>query len=365
MMNTHTVADAPLIAIRVGRYFPLALLMLMATVFPLYAASDDTEQTSRGFGDSYPQALSSALLGSVQQARGVEAGTLKGLKFDLNAIAAADTFLQIDGRIEQTNETYTQSRGWIKSYRVIDVKRPTGEDGSWEVTVSAVIPRYRQAIPDDQRQTIAVIPFRTANSDFSIADSRQNSVQVARRLAQAIQNRLVQSSHYAVLNRNFDDELNREQQLWRSGRVNPAEAGRLGEQLGADFMLFGTLDRFTLDHKSNEFYGADMGGPRAEVELSYQLVESATGKVIWSDQARWYKAINENRNLFTEDRPHPLGELISSLGSEIAIELLRATAPADAVEKIINRAAPADDKVVKPTDGRPLTPGSSDRPVNW
>lgn len=363
MRKSHTAGVSTIM--KRGQYhLLLALLILVIFSLPLHAASDDTEQTSHGFGNSYQAALSSALLGSVQQARGVEAGTLQGLKFDLNAIAAADTFLQLDGKIEQTTETYTQSRGWIKSYRVIEVKRPRGKDDDWQVTVSAVIPRYRQAIADDQRQTIAVIPFRTANTDFSIADSHQSSAQVARRLAQTIQNNLVQSEHYAVLSRNFADELGREQQLWASGRVNPTEASRLGEQLGADFLLLGTLDRFTLDHKRKEFYGADMGGRRAEIELSYQLIESATGKVIWSDQKRWYKKIEQDRNLFTEDKPHPLGELLSTLGSEIATDILKQTAPASALEKI-NSTATNQESQGTTTPERPLTPGSSDRPVKW
>ncbi len=333
------------------------ILLFISTPL-LQAAADEVEQN----GSTYQEALNSALLTSVQQVRGVEAGTAKGLRFDLNAISAADTFLHIDGKIEQTVDTYTQSRGWIKSYAVLDVKKPKNKDDAWQVTIKAVIPMYKQAVPDDKRQSIAVLPFRIDGVAFSIDNSSHSPSRVATQLANAIQTTLVKSEHYAVLNRNFGSELNNEQQLWASGKVNPIEASRLGEQLGADFMLLGRIDRFTLTHKKKELHGVDFGEQKAEVELSYQLIESATGKIIWSDQKRWFKPVKKNKNLFTQDdEPHPLAAIITSLGNEVATDLLKKTAPASALEKISSAAEQEE----APMPERPLTPGASDKPVNW
>ena len=343
----------------------LLFICLLFSTAPLHAAANEVEQQGQGFGNTYQEALNSALLTSVQQVRGLEAGTAKGLHFDINAISAADTFLHLDGKIEQTVDTYIQSRGWIKSYTVTDVKKPNNKDGSWQVTIKAMIPVYKQAIADDKRQTIAVIPFRIPGAMVAIDDSPDSSSQITTRLANAIQSTLVRSQHYAVLNRHFENELNREQRLWASGSVNPMEASRLGEQLGADFMLLGQIHRFTLGHKEKEFYGADLGGQKAEIELSYQLVESATGKIIWSDQKRWLKTINKNENLFTQDdEPHPLAGVLHELGSEVATDMLKATAPASALEKI-NSAVVTPEKKEAPVAERPLTPGSSDKPVKW
>ncbi len=343
----------------------LFFIFLFICTPPLQAAADEVEQKSQGFGSTYQEALNSALLTSIQQVRGLEAGTIEGLRFDLNAISAADTLLHIDGKIERTVDTYTQSKGWIKSYAVLDVKKPKNKGDSWQVTIKAVIPIYKQAVPEDKRQAVAVLPFRIDGAMVAIDNSLASASQITRQLANAIQSTLVRSQHYAILNRNFGSELNREQQLWASDAVNPTEASRLGEQLGADFMLLGQIDRFTLGHKKKEFHGTDFGEQKAEVELSYQLIESATGKILWSDQKRWFKAVKKNRNLFTQDdEPHPLAEVISSLGHEIAMDMLKATAPASALERLSDVGASPEQEEA-PLPERPRTPGASDKPVNW
>jgi len=341
----------------------LLFCLMFGCISPLHAAANEVEQKGVGYGDTYQQALSSALLESVRQVRGLEAGTTQGLRLDLNAISTNSTF-HLDGKLEQTVDIYTQSKGWIKSYTLVDVKRPRNEGDSWQVIINATVPVYKQAVPDDQRQTVAVLPFRVDQAPFSVDNAPQSRWKIATQLASAIQSTLVLSQHYAVLNRNFTGELNREQQLWGSGGVNPVEASRLGEQLGADFMLLGHIDRFTLGHKAETFYDTDLGEQKAEIELSYQLIESATGKLIWSDQKRLYKPVKKNRNLFRQDEPHPLGDLISNLGNEIATDMLKATAPASALENL-SGAATSSEQEQMPVPERPLTPGSSDKPWKW
>ncbi|NOY71804.1 MAG: hypothetical protein GXP14_05410 [Gammaproteobacteria bacterium] len=339
-------------------------LFFFSGISPLYAA-DEIEQQSQGFGNTYQEALNSALLDSIQQVRGLEAGTTKGLRFDLNVISSTDTSLHVSGKIAPTVETYTQSRGWIKRYTVLEVKKPKNKDDHWQVTIKALIPLYKQVVPDDQRQTIAALPFRTDGAIFSIDKNHSPPSRIAAQLATAIQSALVQSQYYAVLNRHFDKELDQEQYLWTSGEVNPTEASRLGEKLGADFMLLGHIDRFTLNHRKKAFYGASYGAQRAEVELSYLLVESATGKIIWSDQKRWFKTIKKNNNLFTqEDKPHPLADLITRLGHQIATDILKETAPASALAKI-REALPPEAQEEMPIPERPPTPAASDEPVSW
>lgn len=342
-------------------YLRLSLLLMiigLSNTTALQAATDEVEIKSQGFGDTYQAALNSALLTGVQQVRGLEASTTKGLRFDLNAITDADTFLHLNGKLEQTVDTYVNSKGWIKNYRVIDVKKPATEDDSWQVTINAIIPVYKQVTPDDQRLSIAVLPFRIHHATTAIDNSPASPETIAKQLANAIQSALVRSQHYAVLNRDFTGELNREHQLWASGAVNPAEASRLGEQLGADFMLLGQIDRFTINHRKKEFYNTDFGGQRAEIELSYHMIESATGKIIWSDQKRWFKAVDEDLNHFTrEDAPHPLAEIMMTLGNEIVADLL-----------IAMRGEPRSFTSTQATPReRPLTstPGSSDQPISW
>lgn len=349
-----------------GKSRPSTLLLSIVLFFCsplLHAAANEVEQKGLGFGNTYQEALSSALLESVRQVRGLEAGTVSGLRFELNSITAGSSY-QLNGKLQQTTDIYTQSTGWIKSYTIVDVKQPKGEGGNWQVTITAMIPQYQQAVADDKRQTIAVLPFHINQTQVKVDNAPGSKWKIATQLSSAIQSTLVRSQHYAVLNRNFASELGREERLWNSNRVNPHEASRLGEQLGADLMLLGHIDRFTLGHQSKAFYGADLGRQKAEITLSYQLIESATGKIIWSDLKQVFKPIAKNNNLFQQDSPHPLSGLISELGNEIATDILKQTAPTTALANITRARTPVKPEQ-PPVPERALTPGSSDKPWNW
>jgi curli biogenesis system outer membrane secretion channel CsgG len=262
----------------------------------------ESRQTS-GFGPDYQQALSAALLEAVRQVRGLEIGTEKQLQMEFQQIA--------NGSVETTTakagvkeDIYTRSKGWIESYEVIEVVKPLAGQTSWEVTILANIPKYQSDVKNDTRKSIAIMPFRFATATFSVNDQGTaiNAYQLSIRLKDSIQSGFTQSRKFAVLNRDYGKEFASETSLLSSENVPASEAGRLGQVLGADFMVVGNIFDLSTKVETKTFYGMTETKKIDRIDLSYQVIEVATQKIMWADTvSEEYLRKKDQKNTVTID----------------------------------------------------------------
>src|SRR5690606_32410451 len=93
------------------------------------------------------------------------------------------------------------------------------------------------------------------------------------------------------------------------GSVEPAEWARLGRVQGADVLLVGRIEDFSIGDRQRRFYGADFQGFEPRVRIRYRMLDTATGEVLWSDLFDWrqdeatVRAWARLQNI--EDRRHP------------------------------------------------------------
>lgn len=247
----------------------------------------DVERETSGFGASYQDALNSALLEAVQQVRGLELGTEKNLHSSIRQ-SVSDRTDMVVGEIGVKQDIYSKSRGWVKSYQVIGTEPPSGEHGQWRVQTRVVVPRFESnAMPDDKRFTIAVMPFRVAKPAFQYQSQVISAGEASTRLREAVQEKLTQSRRFAVVNRDFAEEFSSEVALLKSDNVSAVEASRLGQVAGADFMVVGRLYHIGESPKAKKsFYGAQFDRGMIRLEVNYQVIEVPTQKVAWSDVIR-------------------------------------------------------------------------------
>lgn len=93
-----------------------------------------------------------------------------------------------------------------------------------------------------------------------------------------------------VIERSRIEQLLREQNLWRSGGLLDSEAARnIGNILGVDALIMGTVTRYIPDRKERIYIGDSRGKVReeiflveAEVGISARMVDTATGEIIWA-----------------------------------------------------------------------------------
>lgn len=243
----------------------------------------ESRQTS-GFGASYHEALAAALLESVRQVRGLEIGTEKQLQMEFQQIATGSTETTT-AKAGVKEDIYTRSKGWIDSYEIIDVEKPQSGENLWKVTVLANIPKFQSDIKNDTRKSIAIMPFRFSTATFAVNDQGKttNAFQLSKRLKDSIQSGFTQSRKFSVLNRDYGEEFESETRLLSSKNVPASEAGRLGQVLGADFMVVGNIFDLSTKVENSTFYGMTNTKMVDRIDLSYQVIEVATQKVMWAD----------------------------------------------------------------------------------
>ena len=262
----------------------------------------ESRQTS-GFGSDYQQALAAALLEAVRQVRGLEIGTEKQLQMEFTQIVkGSDETTTAKAGVKEN--IYTRSKGWIDSYEVIEVVKPQSGQNSWQVTVLANIPKYQSDVKNDTRKSIAIMPFRFSTPTFAVNDQGTaiNAYQLSIRLKDSIQSGFTQSRKFAVLNRDYGKEFASETSLLSSENVPASEAGRLGQVLGADFMVVGNIFDLSTEVETKTFYGMTETKKIDRIDLSYQVIEVATQKIMWADTvSEEYSRKKDQKNTVTID----------------------------------------------------------------
>lgn len=269
--------------------------ILVALVFSLLAPlswAAVSEQTATGIAEDYNQALSAALYNAVQQENGAKLTKTQTLKADIeqliNSSAGTSTSTtSIDiGTQEKITATGTK---FIKSYQVTQVKKPSKDKKTWEVTVKAEIPKYESLVDSADRPSIAVMPFRFTHPTFQLSDTQasSNSFQLSGRIKDKLISALTQTQYFTVLNRADDAALSAEflteSALLNSDFVSATEASRFGNIVGADFMITGRINDLVSQSEVKSFYGMDKKTTVDLIDISFQVVEVATQKLLWAD----------------------------------------------------------------------------------
>ena len=95
---------------------------------------------------------------------------------------------------------------------------------------------------------------------------------------------LTQGRRFGVLDRSRPDVYEAEKQLLQSGDAGPGERARLGKVLGADYLLYGVIDRVVVEDQSKtiEITGERKNRLVGLAEIRFSVLATATRQVKWS-----------------------------------------------------------------------------------
>lgn len=325
------------------RMITLAIGILSGTA--AIAATTDVTRDTEGFGATQQEAVANALVEAVRQVRGSAAGVDRSVKETMTVVASGSGAI-VEKTVEPAADVYTVSRGYVRSYQVLDQQMT---DKGVLVRIRAVVPSFESAISDDGKQRIAVLPFRVSTG-YRLTDHGQ-PLAFSQRLADRLVSELSQAPDVVVINRDFFAELGLEKAVLGAD-ASPEELTKLGASVGADFLLVGRI----VEARTQAERGAYGSKPRKtdEVRISWRLIEAATGKVLRAgDAAIDHARKQENTFSWRKRDDFEAGELFAALARQVAgAALAREQPPASA--------APAAETA--PVE---LTPGSSDKPLKW
>lgn len=228
-------------------------------------------------GKSIDEAVVSCLVEAIRQKRGVEIDALSEIYFSLENLfhrEGVDEFSTETIKDEVIEEVFMHTKGLIEKYEILSQKIIS--DGIWEVKLKAFVPIYRK-IETNKRSTLVLVPIKplqglkyTEGIDIE---------EIARLISRRLTTQLVQARHYNILDREYGSEFEKERQLIISGGFPFREMARLEEQLGADYLLIGTLSDVHSSITTQEWYGKNVTRCQVLLSIDVRAVEFATRQV--------------------------------------------------------------------------------------
>ena len=221
--------------------------------------------TSLGQGPTLQAAVDQALQLAVEQINGKSIDSSSTQFQGGMAVAFGPDPMQLSAA-SFANYVTTRSRGVVTDFRLVN-QQPV--DTGYEVTIHANIAKFVRPASAN-RLRVVVAPMRINTSSFLIDNKRISSQQVSDKIHKNILDALIQTNRVAALDREFSAELDWELNLIASGRTRSEDEARLSQQLVADFVLVGTLDKF--EYKRHE----------RQLRLSERTLVSNSGRALLS-----------------------------------------------------------------------------------
>jgi curli biogenesis system outer membrane secretion channel CsgG len=175
---------------------------------------------------------------------------------------------------------------------------PGGGQTPAPATPTMVTPRFRVAVMDlsgsalrmQTAQVAAPAPGGGYGQTTQTVISIPPPAEFARSLTEALATSLVATSHFIVLERQALAQVQQEQDLGASGRVNKETAAEVGKLMGAQVLITGDITEFAFKRSAiggkmtNVLKGVTAGVERvsATVSIDLRLIDAVTGEVIAS-----------------------------------------------------------------------------------
>lgn len=255
--------------------FLIPLLMVSAV------ASASIETITRevtGYGGDRETATANALVEAVSQINGVEINSqevrksLSAESFRSHNDSSVSEF-SVDVSSEQAISRATG--GFVDEYRILSIKP---YDGGFAAELEVSFFRFRVPGLDDNRKTIAVLPF--SGGEQLAEDHRNASESITRQVIDFF----TQSRRFAVLDRENTAAFEAERETWLSDRTSDLEMLRMGHVRAADYLLIGEVVEVRSEDNSRTLQttGERIQDVQTSVRVSYRIISPATREVNWA-----------------------------------------------------------------------------------
>ncbi|MGY0217173.1 CsgG/HfaB family protein [Endozoicomonadaceae bacterium StTr2] len=243
----------------------IKVLLAAALFLSSLATAGEVKVEARGTGMSEESAIEQALVQAVRQVNGLDIDSIQHTnesRIDVNEDSIRTE--------EIKRNVLLKAKGQIAGYDIIS--NDCNDSGCVAELVVSVYQYKAPGLPTDKRRRIAVLPF-TGGKEFR------------KMVTQEVQDQLVQSRRFAVLDRKEEQAYKTEKSLWLSDDVAISEKARLGKVLGLDYILVGSIVRAGVNRWTTkvELTGEKKNHVRTAATVRYQIIAVATRQVKWSD----------------------------------------------------------------------------------
>lgn len=320
------------------KYPGLRILVLFLCSLRLVVASVETvELIVSGTGAAYKEAIDEALVSAVAQNSGQSIEAASALSRIAISVETKDSASAVISE-SVSSQVKAATKGEVLGYSVIEQSGGSGQ--MWNVKLSVRLAKFIRS-EQTKRLRMAVANFRS--------DAQSNALGAL--VTVYSKSALVQTRKFAVLERDWEKEENAEGSLLASGKAPADETTRLGQRLGADIILIGTVNSFWVREPAGE--EPNLLDVVAKAQVEFRLVDFATGQLKVSkvinvslNQAQ-LRLLAKNSQITSPEIP-----LALKIGNQIADTVTEIAYPITIVE------ASPDGEVVLSQGGDRIIPGA-------
>lgn len=232
-----------------------------------------TEIQTIGNGESYEDAVRSALRSAVAQVFGETFASSQSVTSQVDTLELSDSENNSYGVAAESSSTTESSSsrtsGVIHKYQVLQVEET---DTGYTTTLNVVLAEYDSHL-DKSKQNIVVLPTLANDAHGQIANSIQHH----------LEQRLAKSNKFNLLDREFIDAANSELGFIASGNSAVEELSRLGNQVGADLLVITEITNYVVNNTERQVGNRTVVRSELNAEIRVKVINPATTQVVVSD----------------------------------------------------------------------------------
>ncbi len=248
------------------------------------------EVESSAVGENKQSAITAALNDCVSQVRGVKLSSTTQLNKVLET-KETDSKVNSMGSENFAKKIDAATKGEVASFKIIS-ENPNAKNG-YEIKLSAKVAKYSGA--QSGRLRLALMPIYTAKSSYISDDKAMSSDDVSRQVTQSLANPLVSSRRFNVLDREYIAAVSSERALIESGASSVEELCKLGQTLGADYLVTGVVEDFAVDTKSEYFpsFEKTITVKQGKISVNLRIIDIATRQIKFANSINFKSKIGE------------------------------------------------------------------------
>jgi len=202
-----------------------------------------------------------------------------------------------------------ETKGGIKSYKILD--KDIDKKGWHKVKVSSEVAIFN--IPQEAKRTrIAILPLRLF--DVELDQDKLNRI-----ILQELNNYLVQTKKFTVLDRDYIEEIISEKKSILEGKTPAVEMAKIGNEISADFIFVGSIEDFKISQKKTKILSSDKVIIKKIIyaNISYRLINVATKQIYFTNTIKYKASIKDDNDVISSVSEH----LSAKIGEEILFSL--------------------------------------------
>ncbi len=235
-----------------------------------------------GTGSTRAEAVNEAIVEAVGQISGVKIKKktiIENLEIENNN--GGKLSLKYNAKINK----YTS--GKADSFKILNVTKTNNSlyRATVLVTNKKVFKKYKiPGLNPNKRRSIVVVPANITRGSFSILGEIRTSFKTNVNLSQELLNSITQTRKFNVLDREESRAFYSEQNILKSRSVQRDEALKLGNILGADYLLLTSIKDINIrKEKTNKYTAKTSDSFIASITVQFKVITTATRQVKFSN----------------------------------------------------------------------------------